>query len=160
MWLRGAGAGFGGPRADRARTSAISGDDGRSPNLGKVACCVEGRGSGADFGGRGQIGRHVSGESGSGHCVAGWLARAGYPTAGITARRGRGGGGGGGGPPGGGPPGGGGGGGGGGLARAGYPTVRATRSGGRRARGVDRGRGHGEVVDALRPPLRISRDVQ
>jgi hypothetical protein len=92
MWLRGAGAGFGGPRADRARTSAISGDDGRSPNLGKVACCVEGRGSGADFGGRGQIGRHVSGESGSGHCVAGWLARAGYPTAGITARRGRGGG--------------------------------------------------------------------
>jgi hypothetical protein len=53
--------------------------------------CVEGRGSGADFGGRGQIGRHVSGESGSSRCVAGWLARAGYPTAGITARRGRGG---------------------------------------------------------------------
>jgi hypothetical protein len=31
-------------------------------------------------------------------------------------------------------------------------------AGGRRARGVHRGRGHGEVVDALRPPLRISRD--
>jgi hypothetical protein len=50
------------------------------------------------------------------------------------------------------------------LARAGYPAVRATRAGrdsragGRRARGVNRGRGHGTVVDALRPPLRISRD--
>jgi hypothetical protein len=31
-------------------------------------------------------------------------------------------------------------------------------AGGRRAGGVHRGRGHGEVVDALRPPLRISRD--
>jgi hypothetical protein len=106
--------------------------------------CVEGRGSGADFGGRGQIGRHVSGESGSSRCVAGWLARAGYPTAGITARRGRGGRG--------------------CLARVGYPAARATRAGraseaeGRRAWGVDRGRGHGVVVDALRPPLRISRD--
>jgi hypothetical protein len=31
-------------------------------------------------------------------------------------------------------------------------------AGGRRTRGVPRWRGHGEVVDALRPPLRISRD--
>jgi hypothetical protein len=50
------------------------------------------------------------------------------------------------------------------LARAGYPAARATRAGVIRGQeedargGQSRGRGHGAVVDALRPPLRISRD--
>jgi hypothetical protein len=63
--------------------------------------------------------------------------RAGYPTVGIMARRGR------------------------GarcLAREGDARGACIAAGGRRTRGVHRGRGHGEVVDALRPPLRISRD--
>jgi hypothetical protein len=48
------------------------------------------------------------------------------------------------------------------LARAGYPAARATRAGVIRGReedarwGQNRGRGHGAVVDALRPSLRIS----
>jgi hypothetical protein len=50
-------------------------------------------------------------------------------------------------------------------ARAGYPAARATSASVIRGReedargGQNRGWGHSAVVDALRPPLRISRDL-